>query len=129
MIIDPYKRYQKQLILIDLYPTPNDNTCACGCGTPLSGRQTRWCDTDHVKTPLENYSIIKGDTSVIRVVLFEKESGICRKCGVFDRHWEADHILSVCDGGGGCGMENYQTLCRVCHKVKTKLIYSHVTVM
>ena len=122
-MIDPYQRYQKQLSLIDLYPTPEDGTCACGCHTPLSGRQTRWCDPDHVKIPLENYSIIKGDTQVIRSILFEQEEGYCRKCGVFDEHWEADHIVSVCEGGGGCGIEGFQTLCQVCHKVKTKLLY------
>lgn len=29
--------------------------------------------------------------------------------------WELDHILPVCRGGGLCGLENYQTLCQVCH--------------
>lgn len=34
--------------------------------------------------------------------------------------WDADHILEVVNGGGECGLENYQTLCQVCHKAKTK---------
>lgn len=34
--------------------------------------------------------------------------------------WQADHIHSVRDGGGLCGLEGYQTLCRVCHAAKTK---------
>lgn len=34
--------------------------------------------------------------------------------------WEADHILEVVNGGGECGIENYQTLCQPCHKAKTK---------
>lgn len=121
--IDPYKRYQRHLSLIDLYPTPVDGTCSCGCGTTLTGRQTRWCDPDHVKVPLQKYSIIKGDASVIRSVLFESDEGFCRNCGTFDEHWEADHILSVSEGGGGCGLDNYQTLCNECHKAKTKLLY------
>jgi 5-methylcytosine-specific restriction endonuclease McrA len=33
--------------------------------------------------------------------------------------WEADHILEVVRGGGGCGLENFQTLCCECHKAKT----------
>ncbi len=33
--------------------------------------------------------------------------------------WEADHIIEVRDGGGCCGLENYQTLCVPCHKSKT----------
>jgi hypothetical protein len=32
------------------------------------------------------------------------------------RLWEADHIIPVCEGGGCCGLENYQTLCLRCHK-------------
>ena len=33
--------------------------------------------------------------------------------------WEADHIIPVAEGGGECGLENYQTLCLKCHKAKT----------
>ena len=29
--------------------------------------------------------------------------------------WEADHIIPVVEGGGGCGLEGYRTLCRACH--------------
>jgi 5-methylcytosine-specific restriction protein A len=36
--------------------------------------------------------------------------------------WEADHILPVCEGGGGCGLENIRTLCRCCHKKATKAL-------
>lgn len=33
--------------------------------------------------------------------------------------WQADHILPVAEGGGGCGLDNIQTACTVCHKRKT----------
>lgn len=33
--------------------------------------------------------------------------------------WQADHILPVQHGGGGCGLENIQSLCTLCHKRKT----------
>jgi hypothetical protein len=29
--------------------------------------------------------------------------------------WEADHIVPVSEGGGCCGLDNYRTLCVVCH--------------
>lgn len=35
------------------------------------------------------------------------------------RLWEADHIIPVCEGGGCCGLENYQTLCLKCHKAES----------
>jgi 5-methylcytosine-specific restriction endonuclease McrA len=34
--------------------------------------------------------------------------------------WEADHIIPVIEGGGCCGLDNYQTLCIRCHKEETK---------
>jgi len=33
--------------------------------------------------------------------------------------WDADHIVAVAEGGGGCGLENMQTLCLWCHREKT----------
>ena len=37
--------------------------------------------------------------------------------------WDADHIISVKDGGGECGLENLRTLCIPCHKLITKTSY------
>lgn len=38
-----------------------------------------------------------------------------------DKHfWEMDHIQPVQWGGGSCGLENLQTLCAACHRVKTR---------
>lgn len=33
--------------------------------------------------------------------------------------WEADHIVPCAEGGAGCGLENYRTLCRACHQRET----------
>ncbi len=33
--------------------------------------------------------------------------------------WDADHIIPVVEGGGGCGLENYRTACVPCHKKET----------
>lgn len=33
--------------------------------------------------------------------------------------WDADHIVTVKDGGGVCGLDNLRTLCISCHKNKT----------
>ena len=37
----------------------------------------------------------------------------------FGRWWDADHIRPVAEGGGECGLANYQTLCLTCHGAKT----------
>lgn len=29
--------------------------------------------------------------------------------------WQADHIVAVAEGGGGCGLDNLRTLCTSCH--------------
>ncbi len=34
--------------------------------------------------------------------------------------WEAHHAVAVADGGGGCGVEGYETLCVWCHKAESK---------
>lgn len=33
--------------------------------------------------------------------------------------YQIDHIKPVAHGGGGCGLDNLQTLCTACHKAKT----------
>lgn len=33
--------------------------------------------------------------------------------------WEADHVVPVVEGGGGCGLDNLRTLCLPCHKAET----------
>ena len=33
--------------------------------------------------------------------------------------WQADHIVAVAEGGGGCGLSNLRTLCVPCHTEET----------
>ena len=34
--------------------------------------------------------------------------------------WDADHIIPVVEGGGGCDLDNYRTLCIPCHQQITR---------
>lgn len=118
-MIDIYKRYQVGLTLVDLYPERKDGLCSCGCNQELTGRKKRWATIDCQEIAVFNFLIIKGDTSMIRLKVFERDQGYCRCCGVFSKDWHADHILPVFLGGSACGLENIQTLCLFCHKEKT----------
>ena len=40
--------------------------------------------------------------------------------------WQADHIVAVAEGGGGCGLENLRTLCTPCHRVETEQLRSRL---
>ena len=35
------------------------------------------------------------------------------------KEWEADHVVPVAEGGGGCGLDGVRTLCRACHGRET----------
>lgn len=122
-LIDPYKRYQKGLVVEDIFPTRQDRRCACGCGRILTGRKAKWFSKECMKKALIQFFIIKGDTSVIRSELFKRDKGFCQICGVYDEKWQADHIKSVSEGGSACSLYNFQTLCNDCHKIKTSLLY------
>lgn len=55
-----------------------------------------------------------------RELIREGFDGICTRTGRVNRSlWDADHIIPVVKGGGGCGLENYRTLCQPCHKTAT----------
>lgn len=43
-----------------------------------------------------------------------------RDWGTWSHLWEADHIVPVVEGGGGCGLDGYRTLCIRCHKKATR---------
>lgn len=119
-MINRSKRYQKGLALEHIFPSQKGE-CACGCGNQLPPSKRKWFSNDCRKDALNHFYIVKGDTQVIRENLFLRDKGFCRCCGVYDQHWEADHILPVQKGGGGCTLENLQTLCRDCHKEKTAI--------
>ncbi|WP_185246618.1 HNH endonuclease signature motif containing protein [Chryseobacterium bernardetii] len=120
-MINNFVRYQKSLTIDQLFPKLSSGKCSCGCGIELTGRKKKWASKECLQKSLIHFYILKGDTGVIRDLIFERDLGFCRSCGVYDEKWEADHILPVYKGGGGKGLENYQTLCPYCHKKKTKL--------
>ncbi len=59
-------------------------------------------------------------TSRADAAAFLKEVGFGNVNDLEKSFWEADHIESVVEGGGECGISNLQTLCRACHLTKTR---------
>ena len=83
------------------------------------------CDID-TKDTAKN-AILLND---IEKISFLKEHNIGVKRKIWRRKhggglWDADHILSVKDGGGQCGLDNFRTLCIKCHKDVTKDSYKN----
>jgi len=118
-MINPLKRYQKGLSMHHLYPKRDDGYCACGCNKKLEGRRRRWYNDLCQSEALMNFYVIKGDQAYIRHYLYQIDQGACRFCGDITSNWEADHIIPVFLGGGGKGLDNFQTLCKSCHLEKT----------
>lgn len=111
-------RYQKGLILSDIYPSIN-RFCACGCGKSLTIRQKKWASIECRTNAYILFAIIKGDNSIVRQEVFKRDQGYCYNCGVFDDKWQVDHIKPVAEGGSACTINNFQTLCLECHKNKS----------
>lgn len=118
---NPYKRYQTGLVLADVFPTI-DGVCACGCGVKLTGSKKKWASKSCNDKAYILFSIIKGNTSIIRNEVFLRDKGFCHSCGVYDDTWQADHIIEVREGGGYSQLSNFQTLCTTCHKEKTYMV-------
>ena len=54
---------------------------------------------------------------------FLREHGLKR----WRTFWEAHHKHAVSEGGGECGLENYETLCLWCHKRETKALHGRLS--
>ena len=101
---------------------------------------------------------LRTQPAYLREKVFERDRGICAVCSVdtvaaarklrfsrgatrssFLAHWglrtrsrkslwDADHILSVIEGGGECDLSNIRTLCLRCHKSATTLLRTRIRI-
>ena len=84
------------------------------------------CGKDTEKVRHKFYSIILAATKKRRYDVIKRVVHRYRKNGwPADRYnsrswWEAHHIHAVVEGGGGTGLDNYETVCVPCHKNETK---------
>lgn len=122
---DPYQRIQSRLKFSNVFPKlKKKGKCRCGCRKKVVAPKRYWATTQCSTAASEYYSVIKGYQSVIRALLYHRDVGTCascaRDCG--RRNWDADHVLEVVRGGGGCDLSNFQTLCKECHEEKTTVL-------
>lgn len=116
--IDPYERYQSRISMADLFPDMEDGRCGCGCGVRLRGRRRRWASDECADAAGAVGAVIRGNASWVRVEVQRRDGSVCAGCGE-RKEWEADHVVPVSEGGGGCDINGYQTMCLECHKAKT----------
>ena len=140
-------RYQAGMRVEDVYPPQPKGHCLCGCGQRLPPRRRKWASDACIAVAVRRYEILKGDAHVIRMALRERDLAVCVRCfrqcevlacrwprdpghylngsltGVYYRKalipWEAHHVVPVVEGGGGCDLEGYETLCVDCHRAET----------
>ena len=68
---------------------------------------------------------VLNSSGTLQLFLFLKEKGFTtgRIKGFLNRKqslWDAHHLISIPEGGGGCGLEGMSTLCVACHRRTTK---------
>lgn len=124
--LNKYQRLQTRLKFSNLFPKPRKKgKCRCGCRKKVKAPRRLWATVSCSDSASEYYFLIKGYHSTVRSLVYKRDRGKCAACHVTCgyRAWDADHILEVVNGGGGCDLTNYQTLCKPCHAVKTAKLY------
>lgn len=121
-VLDPYKRHNK-IPFIFMWPPNGQDTCDCGCGKKLTGRQRRWASEECQKFPAAVHGIISGHYDRLQWYVYTIWEYACsnKHCCGTSKTIEMDHTLAVQNGGGGCWLSNYRPLCKKCHVKKTRL--------
>ena len=105
------------------------------CGLPKAEwkRSTTWrCCSKECTGNFWNNHVDILDWSVTRAMVFKRDNYVCAMCGkrfanVYEGEEYAqsemligDHIVPIAVGGSEFDMDNIQTLCIDCNKIKTK---------
>eukprot|EP00956_Cyclotella_meneghiniana_P011054 scaffold15468_cov87-Cyclotella_meneghiniana.AAC.5 len=82
----------------------------------INGKACAWCGELLQLKPESNNILPKTSTALKRLLHDPKEHDF----------WQADHIVAVAEGGGGCGVDNLRTLCTTCHLTETEKLHSRL---
>jgi len=85
------------------------------CGKVLVGRRTSFCDQRCVRD-----FFMQTDWQRVRRVIFERDGGICMKCGkpVPLNSFHVDHIIPIAAGGDEWDLNNLELSCPECNLKK-----------
>lgn len=103
---------------------PNGRALCRRCGNEVARPRMTFCGPECV-----HEWKLRTQPGYARQCVFTRDRGICAICrhdcggtqrvpngkvrgGAFD----VDHVVPVIEGGGSCGIDNFRTLCRPCHK-------------
>jgi 5-methylcytosine-specific restriction endonuclease McrA len=71
------------------------------------------------------YAWMHGTQSMVAVRWLESQ-GFTRSGWVWKSTWQAHHKHAVVQGGGGCDLDGYITLCWRCHRGETRKLHSRI---
>lgn len=69
---------------------------------------------------LRNNWKFRRDLEKARLFVFHRDKGVCKKCGKKQERYDVDHITPISKGGDLFNIENLQTLCKQCHREKSR---------
>jgi 5-methylcytosine-specific restriction endonuclease McrA len=105
------------------YNEPLTHACGCGCGRITVRLKDHFVDQSCKDVVYRVSEMIANPGRRLTKFICEhvNHSTACQHCQQDQRvsELELDHILEVNEGGGMCWLENFQVLCRQCHKAKT----------
>lgn len=125
------QREQYRIIMSKEWQDRINNSCCPVCGKPKRDwtRRVDWtcCSTDCTTT--YSKEVIYG-WSQLKEKVFKRDNHVCVKCGKTggkmgkyqnnDKGLVADHIIPIAIGGEQWNIDNIQSLCIDCDKIKTK---------
>ncbi len=106
---------QQLLSRTAIYPLPHGRCFFCG--KELSGRRRSYCSDEHRRVYYSRFN-----WGNVRGRIWERDKKTCVQCGVSVGFYDAeiDHIQAIFLGGTYWDYFNLRTLCKTCHKRKTR---------
>lgn len=96
-----------------------DHGVCCRCGLDCEELRSAVLATWHACDPLARFrtripSVLRLSGNALSQFLHDTKMPLSRRS-----YWDAHHRVAVAEGGGQCGLDNYETVCIWCHTRET----------